>query len=194
MSLCCSNEGLEILRTLKGHFLIKITADDWRDYDRSYGSIKMNLDELAVAIENDYRNVFYFGSREELAGYDIVRLTNRDFDPSVMKSDLYVKAINQKISSIQVIRDTIILNYFREKPREKYVIDQGLIFTLDNMKWTVSQTSLFTPMSQMIFTDKENGPIKSIAEVKADWEDDDLNGEDDRPTYTVEVERNVLDL
>lgn len=40
MNTYISDKGIKILKELKNKTVIRIIADDWRDYNRSYGNIK----------------------------------------------------------------------------------------------------------------------------------------------------------
>lgn len=72
MNTYISDKGIKILKELKNKTFIRIIADDWRDYNRSCGNIKIDFEDCSIEIENDYRNVSYFGVNEELAGYDVM--------------------------------------------------------------------------------------------------------------------------
>jgi hypothetical protein len=107
MNTYISDKGIKILKELKNKTFIRIIADDWRDYNRSYGNIKIDFEDCSVEIENDS----YFGVNEELAGYDVICLKNGNFESSVMSDNLYVKKFNKKITGISIIRDTVMIDY-----------------------------------------------------------------------------------
>lgn len=185
-----SERGIQALEKMKGKTIVSITADDWRSYKRSYGSICINLEDVSVEIENDYREVSYFDSTEELAGYDVRELVESSYRPLVMRDRLYTEALNQRIKSIKIVRDTISVNYLNARENECHEIDQAIIFELESMTWMVSQASLFSPMSNMIFGKNAENLVKSVDEAKSDWEDD----ESDKPGYEIQVTRTVLEL
>ena len=193
MNTYISDKGIKILKELKNKTVIRIIADDWRDYNRSYGNIKIDFEDCSVEIENDYRNVSYFGVNEELAGYDVICLKNGNFESSVMSDNLYVKNFNKKITGISIIRDTVMIDYSNNIKREKYLIDQAVIFKFDDMKWLISQTSIFTPMSKMLFSKNINEGIKSIEKIKSDWEDNADTGKC-TPAYNVDIKREILEI
>ena len=178
MGLIISDKGLDVLKKIKGNSILNICADDWKDYNRSYGNIKIEIENCSIEIENDYRLVPYFGTEEELAGYDAKILINNKFDPSVMKEDLYIKEINMQVIGIKIVRDTITIDYNNEDKNEVYNLDQAIIFEFGTMKFAISQTSIFTPMSKITFSEDVETDIKSIKDVKSDWMEDDLYNED----------------
>ncbi|MSS78554.1 hypothetical protein HV819_05595 [Anaerococcus sp. AGMB00486] len=194
MGLIISDKGLETLKKIKGKIILNICADDWKDYNRSYGNIKIELQNCFIEIENDYRLVPYFGTEEELAGYDAKILKDNKFDYSVMEEDLYTKEINKQVVGINIIRDTIMIDYKDEDKNEVYKIDQAIIFDFGIMKFCISQTSIFTPMSKITFSEDVEMEIKSIEEVKSEWIDDDLDTEVKSPKYKVHVKRKILEL
>lgn len=194
MGLIISDIGLDILKKIKGNSIVNICADDWRDYNRSYGNIKIEIENYSMEIENDYRLVSYFGIEEELAGYDAKILKNNKFTPTVMKEDLYIKEINMQVIGIKIVRDTITIDYNNEDKNEVYNIDQAIIFDFGIMKFSISQTSIFTPMSKITFSEDVETDIKSIKDVKSDWIDDNLDNEENLNKYIVHVKRDILEL
>lgn len=194
MGLIISDKGLEILKKIKGKTIVNICADDPEDYNRSYGNIKIELQNFLIEIENDYRLVPYFGTEEELAGYEVNILKDKRFNSSVMEKDLYIKEINKQVVGINIIRDTIMIDYKAGCKNDVYKIDQALIFDFGIMKFAISQTSIFTPMSKITFSEDIEMSIKSIEEVKSDWIDDDLESGENSPKYKVHVKREILEL
>lgn len=194
MGLIISDKGLDVLKKIKGNLMLNICAYDWKDYNRSYGNIKIESKNCSIEIENDYRLVPYFGTEEELAGYDAKILKNNKFAPSVMKEDLYIKEINMQVKGIKIVRDTITIDYNSEDKNEVYNIDQAIIFDFGIMKFVISQTSIFTPMSKIIFSEDVETDIKSIKDVKSDWIDDDLDNGEILTKYMVHVKRDILEL
>lgn len=195
MGLIISNKGLDILKKIKSNSILNICADDWKNYNRSYGNIKIEVENYSIEIENDYRLVPYFGTEEELAGYDAKILKNNKFDSSVMEKDLYIKEINMQVLGIKIVRDTITIDYNNKDKNEVYNIDQAIIFDFGIMKFAISQTSIFTPMSKITFSEDVDTDVKSIKEVKSDWIDDDLdNGGENLIKYMVHVKRDILEL
>ena len=93
MNTYIADKGIKILKELKNKTVIRIIADDWRDYNRSYGNIKIDFEDCSVEIENDS----YFGVNEELAGYDVICLKNGNFESSDMSDNLYVKKLIRKL-------------------------------------------------------------------------------------------------
>lgn len=62
------------------------------------------------------------------------------------------------------------------------------------MKFSISQTSIFTPMSKITFSRNVETDIKSIKEVKSDWIDDDLDNGENLARYIVHVKRDIIEL
>ena len=137
---------------MKNKTVIRIIADDWRDYNRSYGNIKIDFEDCSVEIENDYRNVSYFGVNEELAGYDVICLKNENFESSVMSDNLYVKKFNKKITGISIIRDTVMIDYSsnikRENERRSYFHSQWRKYHPCTKKRRSSSASAFKMVTQ----------------------------------------------
>lgn len=92
------------------------------------------MQHCSIEIENDYRLVPYFGAEEELAGYDVSILKDKKFDPSVMEEDLYIEEINKQVVGIDIVRDSITIDYIDKGKEEVYKIDQSIIFRFANKK------------------------------------------------------------
>lgn len=192
MKTTISQEGINVLKKIIGKKLKSITAENWNEFNRSYGNIKIKLEDECIMIENDYRNIPYFDDMEELSGYGILQLNScRDFQPSVMPDKLLTVDINKEIKSIKIVQDSINIQYHDSDRTNTYTIDQAIIFGFENDKWLISQISLFTPMSKMIFAHIIDDEIKSINEVTEEWKDEPDEGNE---RYEVSVEREILNL
>lgn len=194
MNMIISDQGMKILNKIKGKKIISICADDWQASNRSYGNIKIDLENYALEIENNYREVLYFGTKEELAGYNIVSLKGKKFTPSVMYEDLCKKYINKKIIRVNLVRDSIEINYININKKEVYEIDQAIIFDFGEMKLGISQTSIFTPVSKIMLSINGDLWVKSIEEVENEWADDDLETSKESLKYEVKIERKIIEL
>lgn len=192
MNTTVSHSGMSILNKIIGRRIKSITPEDWRDFNRSYGNIKVELEDFCIVIENDYRNVTYFEGKEELAGYDVLQLLScNNFHASVMPDKLIKVEINQEIQAIKVVRDTIKIYDYKSDKIDCYTIDQAIIFEFEDRKWLFSQISLFTPLSKMVFSNSIESEIKSLDVVKEEWADDSKEGDN---KYDVSVERELINV
>ncbi|NLE62307.1 MAG: hypothetical protein GX612_00525 [Bacteroidales bacterium] len=108
-----------------------------------------------------------------------------------MPDKLLTVDINKEIKSIKIVQDSINIQYHDSDRTNTYTIDQAIIFGFENDKWLISQISLFTPMSKMIFAHIIDDEIKSINEVTEEWKDEPDEGNE---RYEVSVEREILNL
>lgn len=80
----------------------------------------------------------YFETKEELKVYYDKIVKDNNFNSSVMAENLCIKEINKKVVGINMILDTIMIDYKAEYKNDVYKIDQALIFDLGIMKFAIS--------------------------------------------------------
>lgn len=192
MELMISPKGLKILENTINKTIVSITADDWRKYNRSYGNIMIKLIDEVIVIENDYKEIAYFGGTDEMAGYELIILdTEKHFESSVFERDLYTAKIDEVVKSVKIVRDEI-LTIETDQTETKYIIDQAIIFEFMDFQWLICRDSLFMPMSRMKFKEDAWPFLKTLDEVYHEWKDDPEVGE--KPAYQVQISREIIDL
>jgi hypothetical protein len=186
-----SSKGIQILKNLIGKRVDTITAENWKEFNRSYGNILVQTEGQFVEISNDYRLVPYFDDNEEIASFDIRALpAKEEFIPSVLEKELISETIDEVLGVVKIVRDTITLNFTNGK-EDKYVIDQAIIFEMQTKEWLVSQEFIFTPIAAMYFGKNLVQNVRTKEEIIEEWKDDDG---DDIPDYLVAVEREIIEL
>lgn len=184
-------KDIKVLKSLINDNLELITADDWKEFGRSYGNILIKTSNKIIEIVDDYCVLPYFGEEEDLAIFQVKNLKSIDeYTPSVMNKNLCTTLINEKINSIKIIRDTVTL-ILDDNKKEVHKIDQYIIFELEKTKWLIGRQFIFTPMADMIFGDDIYSKVKTTEEVEKEWIDYD---EDGVAQNEVIVEREVLEL
>ena len=103
-----------------------------------------------------------------------------------MEQELYIKEINKQFVGINIVRYTII-DYNNEDKNEGYNIDQAIIFDFVMMKFIISQTSIFTPMSKMTYSKDVEMGIKSIDDVRYDYIDYASDDRENLGKYKVHI-------
>ncbi len=193
MKTVISNEGLELLAKIKNQALEWIMAEDWTKFGRSYGNILICVAGKYIQIENDYRVIPYFNSKEELAGFDVRQLkTVEAFDSSVLEMTLRKEIIGKEIKNIEIVRDKVSVCYSDPSRNQLYMIDQAILFEFDDLQWIVSQTSPFTPMAEMIFAKNAFEQIRTVDEIREEWADVPERGRD--LLYKTRVTRELIQL
>ena len=187
MKTYLSETEISFLKLLINKKNLNIIADNWDEYNRSYGNILISTPGLPIEINHSLHNSKYFNDYEELASYHIKKLSSsNDFQYSVMPENLKKKILTENITKIEIVRDNISLNY--KNKIEKYVFDTAIIFHFSSYEWTISQQSIFIPMSNMLFGKDTKKHINSISAIKEEWADDDS----DNPSYSVDVNRKFI--
>lgn len=103
-----------------------------------------------------------------------------------MEQELYIEEINKQFVGINIVRYTII-NYNNEDKNEVYNIDQAIISNFVTMKFIISQTSIFTPMSKMTYSEDVEMGIKSIDDVRYDYIDYDSDDLENLGKYKIHI-------
>lgn len=189
INLCLSNQELDLLKSIIGHTIISITADDWTQTNYSYGNILISTSSRSLAINNDYHYVPFFEDKEELTGFNVTPIENpNQFTPHTPKDELLTKNINQVLHAIEVVRDTITI-YLSSKIAYTYIIDHAIIFKLSSINCILGLDNLLIPMTTVTFTDTIHTHLKPIEYFKDDWTYDG-----NLTPYTCTITRKVINL
>jgi hypothetical protein len=103
-----------------------------------------------------------------------------------MEQELHIEEINKQFVGINIVRYTII-NYNNEDKNEVYNIDQAIISDFVMMKFIISQTSIFTPMFKMTYSEDVEMDIKSIDDVRYDYIDYDSDDLENLGKYKIRI-------
>lgn len=164
-----SSEMLKIIKSMVGKVFCSYECGNMVP-DEAYGNLQINLDDFAIEILNEVKELPFYDSTEDISYFTCEKKSlNESFKPYCEEpSEKHL--INENILSVYIIEDSISIN------GGEYDInfDMAIIIETNKHKYVFSRGWFFSETID-IAVDKEFDDIYPISRVVEDWSDDGEN-------------------
>ena len=164
-----NKEEVELLKSLINKSIISYSyGKDEMHKDMTMGNMLLNIDNNYYEITNYEEPMVFFDSEEEVNNFSIKSInSSKDFSTYIQDIEIVDKIVNQKIDSIEIVKDTITLT----TDDYEYIIDRAIIFHLSNKEDLIISTGWY--FGEFIYILQNENNIYSIENVIDDWKFDD---------------------
>lgn len=192
MTTYLNAQELNLLQNLIHQDLQTITSEDWQESHLCYGNLLITTNQNYINISNDYKMVRYFRNQEELVGFSVSNVIDpHHFKSIVASSALLAYPIHKTITNIQIVRDTLTLN-FEDGYLETHHIDQAIIFHLGSLKLLIMLDSVWMALNHIYLTEDIAPYLYTTKDIASQW---NFTEEEYQGTpYTSTITREIISL
>ena len=164
-----SNVMLTIIKTMVGKVICSYECGNMVP-NEAYGNLQINLDDFAIEISNEVKELPFYDSTEEISYFTCEKKSLCEpFKPYCEEpSEKYF--INENVLAVYIIEDSVSVN------DGEYDInfDMAIIVETNKHKYMFSRGWFFSETID-ISVDKEFNDVYPISRVVEDWSDEDEN-------------------
>lgn len=171
-----NDEMRSILKGIIGTQLISYETEKDPSFSRVYGNLRINTSAGSIEIANEEQDFPFFDETEDMTCFSCVKANpNIPFEPAVV-TDTQVIDVNNTITSVDIISDTIDVNH----GEYQITFDAAIVVHMGDEVLMLARDTWFSELITIVDKD-DYDQIFSIDDVKEAWSNDG--------DYDVDVQR-----
>ncbi|MBQ6637806.1 MAG: hypothetical protein IJH82_04035 [Lachnospiraceae bacterium] len=159
-----TNEMKVLLSKMKDKKILSYECEKDDGFSRTFGNLRINLDTFSIEITNEEHTLPFFEGEEDVTYFECKEVNPQEVFVPYVVTETAVKEVNQIITGIELINDTINVN----DGEYEISFDEAIIIHMDTDTLMLARDTWFSEIISIRDNDDYN-QIFSVDEVKEEW-------------------------